>query len=206
MAARGGGGLLDRAVERLPIDGPTRRTVATMARTLCVSAGTTLLSAGVLVVLAVGLAVPAAVANVIGTVCGIGPSYAWNRRWAWGRSGRGDLWREVVPFWALSLTGLVLSTLAVARTAAVVAPLPNGVRAVALPAANLTVFGLLWLVQFALLDRVLFRATRPGAGADDGQAGSPATSAAEGTLRTVSRGTITSAASDRAPETANAIR
>ncbi len=100
---------------------------------------------------------PAGSANVVAVCCGIGPSYLGNRHWVWGRSGRSDIARELVPFWVLSLVGLVVSTVAVSWVASAVAGWSSSARAIALPAANLSVFGALWLLQFALLDRFLFR-------------------------------------------------
>jgi putative flippase GtrA len=134
-----------------------RVLVQRMSRCLVVSVGTTLLSAAVLVALALGAGVPAGSANVIAVCCGIAPSYFANRHWVWGRSGRGDLAREVLPFWILSLAGLVVSTVAVSIVASVAGQWSTSARAIALPLANLSVFGALWLVQFALLDKVLFR-------------------------------------------------
>jgi putative flippase GtrA len=131
--------------------------VQRMSRCFFVSVGTTLLSAAVLVALALGAGVPAGSANVIAVCCGIAPSYFANRQWAWGRSGRSDLWREVVPFWLLSITGLVVSTIAVATVAHATTGWSTSARSIALPLANLAVFGGLWLVQFALLDQVLFK-------------------------------------------------
>ncbi|HTL86077.1 MAG TPA: GtrA family protein [Acidimicrobiia bacterium] len=130
--------------------------VTKVARGVAVSAGTTLLSAGVLVVLAVGLGVAAGTANVVAVLCGIGPSYAWNRRFVWRRAGASSISREVAPFWALSLTGLAVSTVAVERMARWSHAWPSAARAVALPFANLGVFGALWVVQFVLCDRVIF--------------------------------------------------
>ena len=136
----------------------TRRAlVQRMSRCLVVSVGTTLLSAAVLVALALGAGVPAGSANVIAVCCGIAPSYLANRRWVWGRSGRGDLVREIAPFWLLSIAGLVASTIAVSVVASAVANWSTSARAIALPLANLSVFGALWLLQFALLDQVLFK-------------------------------------------------
>jgi putative flippase GtrA len=136
----------------------TQRTVVRrMSRCLVVSVGTTLLSAAVLVALAMGAGVPAGSANVIAVCCGIAPSYFANRHWVWGRSGRSDLLREIAPFWLLSLAGLVASTLFVAFVASAVSTWSTSARALALPLANLSVFGALWLVQFALLDRLLFK-------------------------------------------------
>jgi putative flippase GtrA len=134
-----------------------RAVVQRMSRCLVVSVGTTLLSAAILVALALGAGVPAGAANVIAVCCGIAPSYLANRHWVWGRSGRGDFSREVVPFWLLSLAGLVASTIAVSVVASAAAHWSTSARAIALPVANLSVFGVLWLVQFALLDKVLFR-------------------------------------------------
>jgi len=128
-----------------------------VARCFSVSVGTTLLSAAILVALTLGAGVPAGAANVIAVCCGIGPSYVANRRWVWPRlAGNGNGAREVVAFWALSLAGLVASTFAVARVAAFGAQWSASARAIALPAANLAVFGGLWIVQFVVLDRVLF--------------------------------------------------
>ena len=132
-------------------------TLMRVVRCFCVSVGTTLLSAVVLVALALGLGVSAGIANVIAVCCGIVPSYVANRRWVWKREGRGSLTREVLPFWVLSLTGLAVSTIAVARVAALTSTWTSSARAVALPVANLSVFAALWVVQFFLLDRVIFR-------------------------------------------------
>ena len=129
-----------------------------MSRCLLVSVGTTLLSAAVLVALALGAGVPAGTANMIAVCCGIAPSYLANRHWVWGRSGRGDFAREILPFWVLSLAGLVASTVAVSVVASVAARWSTSARAIALPLANVSGFGALWLAQFAVLDNVLFKA------------------------------------------------
>ena len=134
-----------------------KQLVQRVARCLSVSVGTTALSAAILVALTLGAGVPAGMANVIAVGCGIVPSYYANRSWVWGRRGRSDWLREVAPFWALSLAGLALSTLAVASVATLTASWSTSARALALPVANLSVFGALWVVQFVLLDRVLFR-------------------------------------------------
>ena len=133
-----------------------RPVVQRLARCFSVSIGTTVLSTAVLVALAIGAGVPAGLANVIAVSCGIVPSYLANRSWVWRRRGRSSLAREVAPFWALSLAGLALSTVAVAWTAGLTRHLSPAVRAVALPTANLAVFGSLWVVQFVVLDRILF--------------------------------------------------
>jgi len=126
-------------------------------RCLAVSVATTVLSAVVLVTLALGAHLSPALANVIAVCCGIPVSYLANRRWTWGRTGKGSLAREVVPFWVLSLTGLAASTVAVALIGTWSAGWDDAVRAIALPAAEAGTFALLWVVQFVLLERVIFR-------------------------------------------------
>ncbi len=139
-----------------------RATVMRVLRCFAVSVGTTLLSTAVLATLVVWAGVPAGPANVVAVVSGIVPSYVFNRRWVWGRHGHGDLWSEVVPFWAMSLTGLVASTAAVSAVGAMTVTWSSDGRAVALAVANAVTFAALWVVQFVLLDRVVFteRSTR----------------------------------------------
>jgi putative flippase GtrA len=133
-------------------------TLMRLARCMSVSVGTTALSAVILVGLSVGLGVHASTANAIAVVCGIPPSYLGNRRWVWRRTGRHDVRREVLPFWVLSLAGLVVSTALVGRVGDVGRAWPPAVRALMLPAAMAAVFGTLWIVQYLVLDRVIFRA------------------------------------------------
>ncbi len=124
---------------------------------MSVSIGTTLLSAVILVALTIGFGVPAGEANVVAVVCGIVPSYIGNRYWVWNLRGQHSVAREIAPFWALSLAGLALSTIAVARVDVATRQWSGALRSIALPVANLSAFGALWIVQFVVLDRFLFR-------------------------------------------------
>ena len=153
----------------LPRSGPAPERVARrplLERLVCslgVSVATTVVSNAILVLLAVGAGMAAGPANAIGVTCGIPLSYLGNRRWVWRRTGRGGFRREVVPFWAMCLLGLVVSTIVVGRVGALTALFPPAWRAVILPLASVATFGALWVVQFALLDRVIFaHRTTPG--------------------------------------------
>jgi putative flippase GtrA len=97
-------------------------------------------------------------ANAVATAAGTIPSFALNRRWVWGRQGRPSLTGEVGPFVALSFAGLLLSTLAVSAAGrwATAAGLGTSTRTLAVEAASIAAFGSLWVVQFVLLDRLLF--------------------------------------------------
>ena len=102
---------------------------------------------------------PAGVANVIATAVGTFPSFELNRRWVWQRTGRRSMRAELVPFWILSSTGLALSTLTVSLAAAWAdaAGLQGLARTAAIEVANVAAWGSLWVAQFVILDRFLFR-------------------------------------------------
>ena len=104
-----------------------------------------------------------ALANLIATAVGTVPSFELNRRWVWGKRGRRSLGGEVAPFWVLSFAGLALSTAAVAIAAAWAGSLglTGATRTFVIELANVAAFGSLWLAQYVLLDRVLFRRPPP---------------------------------------------
>jgi putative flippase GtrA len=103
---------------------------------------------------------PAGWANIVATAAGTVPSFELNRRWVWGKRGQRSLLKEIGPFCALSALGLLLSTVAVSVLTdwAIKFGYGPAVQSVVADAANLMAFGSLWIVQFVVLDRVLFRA------------------------------------------------
>jgi putative flippase GtrA len=141
----------------------SRAVVGRLIRCFAVSVGSTILTTTVLIALAIGGGMRAGVANVIAVCCGVVPSYFANRRWVWKRDGRGSIASEAVPYVVLSLVGLVTSSLAVAWVGARSVSWPSHWRAIALPLANLAVWGALWLVQFVILDRVIWPTRRVAA-------------------------------------------
>jgi putative flippase GtrA len=124
-----------------------------------VATTTSLVTLGILVGL---LELPATWSNVMATAVGTVPSFELNRRWVWRTTGRRSLFGQVVPFCALSFTGLVVSTLAVGMAAGRTAGWSHWAHTVAVLSANVAAYGALWVVQYRLLDRVLFR-SRSGA-------------------------------------------
>lgn len=86
------------------------------------------------------------------------PAYWLARRWVWGRSGRSHLLKEVVPFWAMALVGLALTTWAagVADRVGVDIGLTRVGQTLLLMAAVLGVSGLFWVARFVILNKVLF--------------------------------------------------
>jgi putative flippase GtrA len=137
---------------------PQTTLVTRVVRCMGVSVVSTVVSVTTLAAVTAGLGVEAWIANVVATAVATVPSYHLNRRWTWGKRDASDLWREVMPFWVLSFAGLVLSTIAVALTDSWLhgAHLVDPLRTVVLVLAHLSGFGLLWVAQFLLLERVLF--------------------------------------------------
>lgn len=101
-------------------------------------------------------------ANIAAVCISAIPSYYLNRFWAWGKTGRSHLMKEVVPFWGMALIGLVFSTF-VADFAKSVADEVTSVhllRTLFVMFAGLAAFGVLWIGKFIILNKVLF-AHRP---------------------------------------------
>ena len=102
-------------------------------------------------------------ANLVATGVGTVPSFELNRRWVWCRTGRRSLAGEIGPFCVLSFAGLALSTLLVSTVGAwaTAAGLDAFWRTAAVEVANVAAFGSLWVLQFLVLDRVLFARRSP---------------------------------------------
>jgi putative flippase GtrA len=136
---------------------PSLRKLARYATVSAIATATSLTVLGVLV--ATGAATPGW-ANMIATAVGTVPSFELNRRWVWGKGGRRSLLAEIGPFCALSFAGLAASTGAVSLAAAWAghAGLGAAGRTLTAEAANIATFGSLWIAQYLILDRLLFKA------------------------------------------------
>jgi putative flippase GtrA len=119
-------------------------------------------------------------ANTIGALTATPASYELNRKWAWGRHGKSHLWREVVPFWALTLVGFLASTgmVELADNVAKSHGITGLLRALLIMGASLLAYGVVWIVKFILFNRVIF-VDRP-AGEEVSAPGTPAAPVANG--------------------------
>ncbi|HZN15870.1 MAG TPA: GtrA family protein [Acidimicrobiales bacterium] len=95
---------------------------------------------------------------VTSAVFGGVPSYYLNRRWAWGKTGKSHLWREVVPFWSLAFIGLAFSTwtVAVADNYAQEHFTSHLAKTALVNGASLFGYGVLWIGKFILFNKVIF--------------------------------------------------
>jgi putative flippase GtrA len=98
--------------------------------------------------------------NVIATAVASLPAYYLNRTWTWGKTGRSRVWREVVPFWTISFTAMVISTAAVGVAAHNADRIASGslARALIVNSANLLTYACIWSARYFIFNRYLFGA------------------------------------------------
>jgi putative flippase GtrA len=101
-------------------------------------------------------------ASVVASIVGIIPGYTLNRRWTWGRRGRSDIWREVVPYWVTALVSTGLAAFATGAANDAFASYSRDTRTIVNAAAYMLTYGVLFIAKYIVFDRVLF-AHRPTA-------------------------------------------
>jgi putative flippase GtrA len=96
--------------------------------------------------------------NVIATTIVTIPAYYLNRNWTWRKSGKSDLWREVVPFWVIAFVSLVISTVAVGVAAHNADHISHSklVRSLLVNLANFVTYGSIWVVKFIIFNTYMF--------------------------------------------------
>lgn len=110
----------------------------------------------VLLALFVGLGWPAPGAQATAFMLTGALSYEVNRRWVWCRRGASDLLLEIVPFWLIAITGLVISTIAAGLAESKASSYTGSrlLQALAVDGAGVAVIGVLWALKFVLLNRL----------------------------------------------------
>ena len=111
----------------------------------------------------VGLTV--AWANIVTTVIVTVPNYYLNRAWAWGRTGKSHIRREVIPFWVIAFISLGLSTGAVilAHDNAHYVSNTKSVQTGLVEFANFFTYGVMWFAKYAIFNKILFHHRHHGA-------------------------------------------
>jgi len=108
------------------------------------------LTQAVLLIFHYGLGWGGLLSNTMAVAVTVVPVYVMNRYWVWGKRDKNNFVTEILPFWGMTLLGLVLSTLCVAYAEArFESPLMVNV-------ANAFGFGMVWVLKFAVLDRLMF--------------------------------------------------
>ncbi len=116
---------------------------------------------GLLLVLSGPLGWPGVASNLTAVAVSSVPVYLIYRGWVWRRRGRNSLLTEVLPFWLMTLLGLVVSTAFVALAD------QRSDSPLVYVLASSAGFGVVWVAKFFVLDRFIFLPADEAAGADE---------------------------------------
>lgn len=97
-------------------------------------------------------------ASTLATTIAAFPSYEMNRKWAWGKSGKSHLMKEVMPFWGLALIGWAFSTAMVylMEQYAKHHHFTHLAKTFWVFAVYLGAFGVLWVGKFIIFNKLMF--------------------------------------------------
>jgi putative flippase GtrA len=91
---------------------------------------------------------PGGGANVFAACVMSIPAYLLSRAWVWEVNGRHDVRRQVLPFWAITVAGLLVSTVLAASADALFG------AGLAVNVASLIGYFIVWVAKFFMLDRL----------------------------------------------------
>ena len=105
------------------------------------------------------MAVGTTSSSIVAWLAGAIPSFWLNRNWAWQRTGRPSLRREVLPYAVIILSTLLLATLAthLADVALHQAGVSHSVRVALVAATFLGTYVVVFALRFVLLERLFGR-------------------------------------------------
>lgn len=105
-------------------------------------------------VLRMGVVLASTLATTVATV----PSYQMNRKWAWGKTGKSHLLKEVIPFWGLAVLGWAFSTYSVYLVDHVAQDhhLSHVARTATVVLAYFFAYGVLWVGKFVIFNKLMF--------------------------------------------------
>jgi putative flippase GtrA len=100
------------------------------------------------------------VSNLTAVIITSIPAFLLSKYWVWAKGGKAHVRREVIPFWAFSVAGWALSTLAVIWIVHLTKipgnPQLKDGNKWAVQGANILGFGVLWVAKYLFLDKVMF--------------------------------------------------
>jgi putative flippase GtrA len=145
-------------VERILSPAQGDRNIHKFIRYSMVSGVAIVISEAVILVCTWAFGLSGIAANTLGSIAATPASYELNRQWAWGKHGKSHLWKEVVPFWALTIVGFLASTgtTQLADTMAHRDHITGLARALAIMAASLFAWGVVWIVKFVVFNKLVF--------------------------------------------------
>ncbi|MGN6695950.1 MAG: GtrA family protein [Aquihabitans sp.] len=94
-------------------------------------------------------------ANLAATMVTSVPAFALNKYWVWGKRGRAHMRREVLPFWLFTVAGWIISTMMVGLVTKAAGDNETE-KTILVMAANIMGFGVLWILKYMFLDKIMF--------------------------------------------------
>ena len=84
------------------------------------------------------------------------PAYQLNRRWTWGKRGKSQIRREIVPFWTLTFMGIGVSQLGAlfARHEVRAHHLSHLINTGLVAFTNLASFAIFWVLKLMVFNRI----------------------------------------------------
>lgn len=129
------------------------RKIFRYTMTSVISTGVSLFVLGIVFgVLRLWSEVPSTVfANVVAAF----PSYWLNRRWAWGKTGRSHVFKEVLPFWVMAIASIAFSMVgaSLARYVGHRLALHHFEQTLLVLFANVMSFGVFWVLKLMVFNR-----------------------------------------------------
>jgi len=94
--------------------------------------------------------------TVFGNAVATFPSYWLNRSWAWGKSGRSHLTKEVLPFWVIAAAGISFSIIGAseARHLGIAHHLSHPTKTALVLVANVLSFAIFWVLKLLIFNRL----------------------------------------------------
>jgi putative flippase GtrA len=97
-------------------------------------------------------------ASVSASIVGVVPGYYLNRTWTWGRRGRSDFRREVLPYWLTALASTALASFGTGGLNAAFASEPRVTRTVIDALGYMAIYGAIFGAKYLLFQNWLFAA------------------------------------------------
>jgi putative flippase GtrA len=135
-----------------------------VVRFAATSGVTTLVSTGLLLLLYGQHLINSEVVSTASSHLLVAPlAYYLNRHWVWSKTGPSHLRREILPFYVLTVAGLLASLGAASGVHALVHSqhLSHDVATAVLEGANLGAYAVVWVVKLIILNRVFASPSPP---------------------------------------------
>jgi putative flippase GtrA len=96
------------------------------------------------------------VSTIFGNAVATVPSYWLNRRWAWQKSGRSHMMKEIVPFWTMAALGIAFSIIgaAIARHIGIKYNFSHIELTAVVLLANVISFAIFWVAKLVVFNKM----------------------------------------------------